>query len=121
MKISAERFFTATGVVPVQDDLERCNCINQGEIGHTICGWSDLFEKPMFMLTSHQRSAEHEFRIKRDEYAKALLEPDKPRIHWSGKYQCYFTISDEKAAIDFVNALNYKRALALIDKPGNQS
>jgi len=49
MKITKEYFFEKTGKTPVDDDLERCNCPQAGEIGHRSCGWCKICEKPIFM------------------------------------------------------------------------
>ena len=46
--ITAERYKTATGVDPIQDDLERCNCPFAGETGHGDCGWDEVNNKSCF-------------------------------------------------------------------------
>lgn len=47
--ITAERFRKAVGREPQQDDLERCNCIKAGRIGHNQCGWSIDYDLPRFL------------------------------------------------------------------------
>lgn len=49
MDITRELFTKVVGVAPEQDDLERCNCKQVGELGHTLCGWCDVCNKPRFM------------------------------------------------------------------------
>lgn len=48
MKITAKIFKEATGREPEQDDLERCNCLEAGTIGHGLCGWDINRNKPNF-------------------------------------------------------------------------
>lgn len=36
--VTAVMFKAMTGRVPIQDDLERCNCKKAGQIGHYSCG-----------------------------------------------------------------------------------
>lgn len=48
-EITAELFELATGTVPAQDDLQRCNCPEAGKIGHEQCGWCLTCNKPRFM------------------------------------------------------------------------
>jgi hypothetical protein len=48
MRITAKRFTAATGVTPENDDLERCNCKQAGEIGHWFCGWDSARNLPVF-------------------------------------------------------------------------
>ena len=38
MKWTQEYFTFRTGYLPVQDDLDRCNCPEAGKIGHKGCG-----------------------------------------------------------------------------------
>jgi len=45
--ITKQIFLEATGRVPVDDDLERCNCQNAGE-GHYFCGWNHDMNRPAF-------------------------------------------------------------------------
>jgi hypothetical protein len=47
--ITEEKFITMTGVKPVQDDLDRCNCPESGELGHRMCGVCSLHNKPRFV------------------------------------------------------------------------
>ena len=37
-------------ITPQQDDLERCNCLKAGQIGHTDCGWNTAKNMPVFMI-----------------------------------------------------------------------
>ena len=46
--MDAKEFEKATGRKPEQDDLERVNCPDSGDIGHLSCGWCDLHQGPMF-------------------------------------------------------------------------
>ena len=48
--ITPEIFEAAVGYKPEQDDLERCNCKQAGEIGHWCCGWNQEHNKPQYML-----------------------------------------------------------------------
>lgn len=48
MEITEQYFIEKTGRVPVDDDLERCNCPQAGEIGHSCCGWCEEHQKPIF-------------------------------------------------------------------------
>lgn len=48
--ITAEMFKEATGFVPENDDLERCNCEYAGTSGHYQCGWNKALNKPVFMV-----------------------------------------------------------------------
>lgn len=47
--ITAEQFKLATGYEPANDDLERCNCPQAGELGHWQCGWCEVKNRPRFM------------------------------------------------------------------------
>ena len=49
--ISAEYFEEKTGIEPIHDDLERCNCQKAGTIGHMACGWCVKCEMPVFMCS----------------------------------------------------------------------
>jgi len=46
--IDAKKFQEATGRPPEQDDLERCNCDQEGQIGHLCCGWCPDCDMPRF-------------------------------------------------------------------------
>ena len=48
-------YFTATGYVPEQDDLERVNCLKAGQIGHFGCGWCNRCDVPMFFCGCYAR------------------------------------------------------------------
>lgn len=41
-------FFTATGRLPEDDDLERVNCNKVGQAGHFCCGWCFPHNLPVF-------------------------------------------------------------------------
>ena len=41
-------FEQATGRKPIEDDMERVNCEQMGEIGHLSCGWCAVHDQPMF-------------------------------------------------------------------------
>lgn len=47
-KIDAKTFKEATGCVPQQDDLVRCNCEKAGQILHQMCGWDEERNLPNF-------------------------------------------------------------------------
>jgi hypothetical protein len=47
--ITRAKFLAATGVEPINDDLERCNCAQAGELGHWFCGWDDARNLPVFL------------------------------------------------------------------------
>lgn len=47
--ITVEIFTAAVGRAPVNDDLDRCNCPQAGEMGHWFCGWDAEANVPMFM------------------------------------------------------------------------
>lgn len=49
MQITAPMFKAATGHEPMNDDLQRCNCEDAGEIGHSGCGWDKKRNMPNFM------------------------------------------------------------------------
>ena len=46
--MQAYEFEKATGRKPDQDDLERVNCNQAGEIGHISCGWCHKCDGPCF-------------------------------------------------------------------------
>ena len=46
--ITELEFWSATGRMPQDDDLERCNCPLAGEIGHWCCGWNTKMNRPQF-------------------------------------------------------------------------
>lgn len=48
-EITVELFKLATGMTPIQDDLQRCNCPEAGKPGHEQCGWCLTCNKPRFM------------------------------------------------------------------------
>lgn len=49
MEITREIFIKAVGEEPQNDDLERCNCSQSGEMGHMFCGWNQLKNGPVFI------------------------------------------------------------------------
>ena len=49
MKITKEIFIEKVGREPEDDDLERCNCNQAGEVGHYSCGWCYEHDKPRFV------------------------------------------------------------------------
>jgi hypothetical protein len=36
--VTADEFRDRVGSEPCQDDLERCNCVRAGQLGHMFCG-----------------------------------------------------------------------------------
>lgn len=46
--ITRARFKASTGLLPEQDDLERCNCDKAGQLGHFQCGWDKERDLPNF-------------------------------------------------------------------------
>ena len=48
-RISYNYFRAWVGEEPIEDDLERSNCLDAGEIGHECCGWCEKHNKPQFM------------------------------------------------------------------------
>lgn len=47
--MTAEEFKLATGNLPQNDDLDRVNCQEAGDVGHFGCGWNEMENKPSFM------------------------------------------------------------------------
>lgn len=47
--VTASEYEAAVGNAPVDDDLERVNCKNAGEMGHDYCGWCPKCNKPRFI------------------------------------------------------------------------
>ena len=43
------KFKRKMGYKPQDDDLERVNCKLAGKIGHSLCGWCKIHDKPRFM------------------------------------------------------------------------
>ena len=56
--ITAKQFKKATGYAPRDDDLERCNCPKAGQLGHTLCGWSDTMGMPSFIAKAFEVGAQ---------------------------------------------------------------
>ncbi len=48
MTITPEQFQAMTGRAPVQDDLDRCNCPEAGQLGHLSCGVCPTHKLPQF-------------------------------------------------------------------------
>ncbi len=46
--MTADEFIKKTGSKPVQDDLERVNCLKAGQMGHWSCGWCQECDTPQF-------------------------------------------------------------------------
>lgn len=46
--ITEEYFREKVGRKPEEDDLERCNCVQAGMIGHYECGWCPKCDLPRF-------------------------------------------------------------------------
>ena len=46
--MTEKQFEILTGYKPVQDDLERVNCEQAGEVGHEHCGWDYENGRPRF-------------------------------------------------------------------------
>jgi hypothetical protein len=57
--ITAEHFTRRMGTPPVQDDLERSNCAQAGQPGHTQCGWDEEFDLPVFVVGAEPLQREH--------------------------------------------------------------
>ena len=47
-KITREIFKEKVGREPINDDLERCNCVTAGDMGHRYCGWCKKHDIPNF-------------------------------------------------------------------------
>jgi len=48
MEITKNIFRTKMGYDPEDDDLDRCNCKEAGNLGHECCGWCKIHDKPMY-------------------------------------------------------------------------
>lgn len=46
--MNAKNFRLKTGRAPEQDDLQRVNCLQAGEVGHNDCGWCSICDHPKF-------------------------------------------------------------------------
>jgi len=44
-----EEFLKDVGRQPTNDDIERCNCDNEGDLGHWQCGICVIHNKPRFI------------------------------------------------------------------------
>jgi hypothetical protein len=49
IEITREYFIARVEREPVNDDLERCNCTQAGQLGHWGCGWNVERDLPQFM------------------------------------------------------------------------
>ena len=49
MEITREKFIAVVGRDPIMDELDRCNCPLEGEVGHFQCGWCPKCQYPRFM------------------------------------------------------------------------
>lgn len=47
--ITKKYFVGRVGSLPINDDLERCNCKEAGRIGHFFCGWCKNCDLPVFI------------------------------------------------------------------------
>lgn len=47
--MNAQEFEEKMGRPPIQDDLDRVNCLKKGEIGHTRCGWCEKCDRPNWL------------------------------------------------------------------------
>jgi hypothetical protein len=48
-RITADEFWQRFGCVPLQDDLQRANCPEAGQVGHYQCGVCRKHDRPRFM------------------------------------------------------------------------
>lgn len=53
--ITREDFIAAVGREPVDDDLDRCNCLAAGTVGHYMCGWDLEANLPVFLAVERRR------------------------------------------------------------------
>ena len=56
--MSEEEFKEKFGRLPVDDELERINCVMVGENGHWYCGWCSEHDQPRFRCNCHIKSKE---------------------------------------------------------------
>jgi len=49
--IDAKQFKKIMGREPIEDDLDRVNCLHPGELGHHYCGWCTECNRPKFACT----------------------------------------------------------------------
>lgn len=47
--ITKKYFTKKVGKLPIDDDLERCNCQDAGKVGHFYCGWCKKCDLPIFI------------------------------------------------------------------------
>lgn len=57
-QITAKQFEEAVGRLPENDDLERCNCVRAGALGHMQCGWDEVSNLPWFMAPATRMTNE---------------------------------------------------------------
>ena len=48
-KMTYDDYVKIVGVPPIDDDLDRVNCGKVGQVGHEMCGWNPLTQRPRFM------------------------------------------------------------------------
>ena len=54
--MTAKEFEEKLGYSPEDDDLERVNCIHDGEPTHMSCGWCSEHDKPRFICGCFKRT-----------------------------------------------------------------
>lgn len=54
--MDAQTFELKVGRAPVQDDLDRVNCKQAGELMHSNCGWCDKCDRPHFQCLHEAHS-----------------------------------------------------------------
>jgi hypothetical protein len=47
--IDAKQYAARVGHPPIEDDLERANCPDAGQVGHYFCGWCERCDRPRFL------------------------------------------------------------------------
>lgn len=57
--ITKEHYTHRMRTPPVQDDLERCNCLDAGQDSHIQCGWDKEFDLPVFLVGRDPTQREH--------------------------------------------------------------
>ena len=57
MKLTFSEFTRRAGFLPFDDDLERANCDKAGDDTHTMCGWCDDCNKPVFICGHMKKKA----------------------------------------------------------------
>lgn len=54
MIITSEIFKRALGYEPHDDDLERCNCAQAGQMFHACCGWDEELNLPTWIAMANK-------------------------------------------------------------------